>query len=179
MTDRPIIFSAPMVRALLAGTKTQTRRVLNPRKGARRAGDRLWVREAWAQPALCPPQYRATSTERIGYWDPRIGPWASPIHMPRWASRLTLIVESVKVERLQDISEDDARAEGVCAFVESLDEVPWGTISQKDRDALVLVTYGSAVNAFAHLWDTLHGPTDNLWVAAYTFRVEKRNIDAA
>ena len=81
--------------------------------------------------------------------------------MPRWASRLTLIVEAVKVERLQDISEEDARAEG-CA------DAP-GTFSP------------SAIGVFANLWRNLHGPdawSENPWVAAIRFRVIRTNIDA-
>jgi hypothetical protein len=164
--ERPILFSAPMVRALLAGTKTQTRRAvkgerasrgvesgwwlkpygfLNDRQFAKAAcpygqpGDRLWVRES----ARCdyrgetPPEnkgsigvtYRAGGSHMQPYvlerrddypWFPRMSHnldgsmrWAPGIHMPRWASRLLLEVTSVRVERLQAISEADALAEGI------------------------------------------------------------------
>jgi hypothetical protein len=140
MKERPILFSGPMVRALLAGTKTQTRRVFkSPRRkdglqllpdvlakigvGAAspygQPGDRLWVRETWAVPHrydhLGPsnipvkgvPTHYAATEDRGGLM------WRPSIHMCRWASRLTLEVTGVCVERLQDISEADAIAEGL------------------------------------------------------------------
>jgi len=145
MRERPILFSAPMVRAILAGSKTQTRRALAPdlfissggavvrmasagpaTTGIREAhcpywrepGDRLWVRETWAvghnADHLKPSEmdvggwriHYAASEERGGLL------WRPSIHMPRWASRITLDVTGVRVERLQDISEADAVAEG-------------------------------------------------------------------
>jgi hypothetical protein len=149
MKERPILFSGPMVRALLAGTKTQTRRVVKTqpeslhhgepywhiggyRAGAFRGitdplrmgthnpltcpygqpGDRLWVREAWARTSVFP------GTEMVVYreGDNRTdygGPWKPGIHMFRRDSRITLEVTGVRVERLQDISEADALAEGI------------------------------------------------------------------
>lgn len=147
MKSRPILFSAPMVRALLAGTKTQTRRPLregawlDPKEGVIRMcsvgngvtgfqsvacpygapGDQLWVREQFAG---------SIAYERHGYplrewgnkiWycadgEPRSGQWTRPrpsIHMPRSLSRITLELTDVRVERLQDISEADAQAEGI------------------------------------------------------------------
>lgn len=156
MADKPIIFSTPMVRALLAGNKTQTRRVLKVdlregidsifsegRKmwegcswtGDRRetipvryfSGDRLWVREHWraanAYDDLSPSAmggeesiyYEADQVWQTWGWPLPVGPedrFRQAMHMPRWASRLTLIVSDVRVQRLQDISEADAWAEG-------------------------------------------------------------------
>jgi len=163
--ERPILFSDPMVRAILAGQKTQTRRVmrLEPDKHGQRyfygrghavivhptlgplwrphggaesqpmpaeklaafgpygaPGDRLWVREAW-----CPRSNGALFMEKVqrsffratdGDGDmpkPRGWRWRPSIHMPRWACRLVLEVTGVRVERLNDITEDDVRAEGV------------------------------------------------------------------
>ena len=138
--ERPILFSGPMVRAILDGRKTQTRRIVKPqpnvvhaiygdasidtnltfRRGDGRIrcpygipGDRLWVREAKRQAF-----YRASTTtggdeNRQEYI--RLGhayQWRPSIHMPRWASHITLEIESVRVERLQEITEEDARAEG-------------------------------------------------------------------
>lgn len=159
MRDRPILFSAPMVLALLEGRKTQTRRVakLQPRTRAdighyglgmpfirnpdplRRnvdspyghPGDRMWVRETWrvtedgGQPepggsTYCIIKYRADDAQATyGLGDDLApyyadnGRWRSSIHMPRWASRITLEVTHVRVERLQAITEADAVAEGV------------------------------------------------------------------
>jgi hypothetical protein len=145
MKERPILFSAPMVRAILAGTKTQTRRVMKPQplsvdggvpfgnapKWAHaepgsavmrcpygKRGDRLWVRETWAYGihALAsshdedgPFCYAATDSKMSRLCTK----WRPSIHMPRHASRIKLEVTSVHVERLQDISEADALAEGV------------------------------------------------------------------
>lgn len=145
MVDRPMIFSAPMVRALLEGRKTQTRRLMpgqawlaqayDPIVSGRRIynyagdelvsearfapGDRLWVREAWRATGEwdCHPP-RAIQPGYTRYEaDPCVahsyGKLRPSIFMPRWASRLTLMVTDVKVERLQDISEADAVAEGI------------------------------------------------------------------
>lgn len=148
MTDRPIIFSAPMVRALLAGTKTQTRRVVKFKPWHQieerddgtpwpwmydseyggdcwipcpygQPGDRIWVREAWAWSGdgAVPAADRVRKGEVWFRADPeRSSPairWRPSIYMPRWASRITLEVTGVRVERLQDIIVADAMAEGV------------------------------------------------------------------
>ena len=147
MADRPILFSAPMVRALLDGSKTQTRRVVKdtglyaidaaihgPETAARELqalasrcpygmpGDQLWVREAFAkidgqtQPWI-ETDYRATYKhgDRLGDTLGIKKRWTPSIHMPRAASRITLEVTGVRVERLQDINRGDAMAEG-CPF---------------------------------------------------------------
>ena len=178
MTDRPILFSAPLIRAILRevsapGTgKTQTRRVLKPRprrtiffdaktagleqfrEPAYRAGDRLWVREAISydrldvdRDGILPPWYWADG-------NPDAGDWTRPkpsIHMPRWASRLTLIVTDVRVQRLQDISEDDARAEGI---EHDQDRSRGNVIAWRDyldRGGKC----GTAIASFRSLWDSL------------------------
>ena len=134
MTDRPIIFSAPMVRALMAGTKTQTRRVVKPQPQCERPtiikrgvrfvpGDRLWVRENWRTEA----RYDATAprdlpvTAVISYEadylaepnDGCRGRLRPAIHMPRRASRLTLTVADVRVHRLGHMTERYAEAPNV------------------------------------------------------------------
>lgn len=145
--ERPILFSAPMVRAILDGSKTQTRRpIKSPAKNMQRAGmhekllalcpfgapgDRLWVREAFALiwPGEAEPEnvrenaveYRADGDESRfpGEWppetrdDPDRPRWRPAVHMPRWASRITLEVAGVRVERAQDVSAEDLLAEGV------------------------------------------------------------------
>ncbi len=130
--ERPIIFGSEMVKAILEGRKTQTRRVVKPQPSAGvrfspfvpgqvedghgaemrcpYAVDRLWVRETWGYwGSIQTPEwviYREDG-DKAGMR------WMSPIFMPRWASRITLEVVSVRVERLQEISDSDARAEGV------------------------------------------------------------------
>jgi len=179
VTDHPIIFSAPMVWALLDGRKTQTRRLAwrdrpfsrKPSPWQRvKLSDRLWVREAWQHPAMCEPQYRATATERMGHWDPEQGPWRPSIHMPRWASRLTLTVTATKIEPLHEITEADAKAEGVDPQIM---HATFGYGGTREHDY---------ARGFAELWDRLHGPGSwnaNPEVVALTFTVERRNIDAA
>lgn len=145
MTERGMIFNGEMVRAILDGRKTQTRRIMNPqpadditrgyfpnvntfgwksslkhKHGGTTAhfcpygkhGDRIWVRETWARYNIDQDShdmaYRATTPED---W-PEEGRWRPSIHMPRWASRITLEITAVRVERLNSISEEDAKAEG-------------------------------------------------------------------
>lgn len=139
MSERPILFSAQMVRAILAGAKTQTRRVvkdrhidaappacffqwLRERCPYGQPGDRLWVREAYMhEPAdycweasVSIPCRPAFTVYRADYPESRPGEgWKPSIHMPRALSRITLEVTAVRVERLHDISDEDALAEGV------------------------------------------------------------------
>jgi hypothetical protein len=214
MADRPIIFSAPMVLALLAGRKSMTRRLIKPMaSGALRPGDmvvrwgadfggqcacfrprfapgdRLWVREQWSG-ARCwrntKPADRVTGCyggevyvrEDLWYWadgNPAAGDYEPPrpsIHMPRWASRLTLTVTDVRVQRLNDISEADAVAEGVNPCLEG-HQCPNGGYGG------CCATY-DPVDAYATLWNSLHGPdawAANPWVCALTFTVARGNID--
>jgi hypothetical protein len=187
MRDIPIPLRAWEVLALLDGRKTQTRRLAwrDPHEGGPadglerrpspwrkvRPGDRLWVREAWridGAGARVPAKHcrgkRAVQYRADGY-QPVTWMERSPIHMPRWASRLTLTVTDVRVQRLQEISEADACAEGAReAYGEPFDE-------------------GSAVTdrrRFQLLWNHLHGPgawDTNPEVVALTFTVTKGNID--
>lgn len=212
MRELPILFSGPMVRALLEDRKTQTRRVIkttNPSetvidmvekgggwwdarvvdgsfriiKPAYQVGDLLWVRETW-----CPcvhgsyePWYRhLKSPERQtdafiqyrsdGHGDEYDGYWRPSIFMPRWASRLTLEVTGVQAERLQDISEEDAKAEGI-------ESRPVGGLCMyRDYSGPDPVFGASPVLSFRSLWSTIHkadGPNGwaaNPWVWAYAFR---------
>ncbi|POR42524.1 hypothetical protein [Methylobacterium sp. V23] len=248
MTDRPIIFSAPMVRALLDGRKTQTRRILKLPKWASTdpshiefgasgepevicrdtgclaalpmpyaVGDRLWVRENhrfaggryndgrvgeanWSEdewfrcyggggcgdnwdPSF-PPDWRPSEHMQVadltgpGHDEgPDVERFATKvlpsIHMPRWASRLTLVVTDVRVERLQDISEADAVVEGLkpdtCAGQRMWDPgTPHGL-------------FGDPRVAFRMLWEDINGPgawEANPWVAAVSFTVHRANIAA-
>lgn len=143
MTERPILFSGPMVRAILDGRKTMTRRVVkhppfdpsddgldteilvnNIKCPYGQPGDRLWVRETWSPWADESTKYAARSQEPALYCaDYKTGApsldiggdykWHPSIYMPRWASRITLDIVAVRVERLQEISVDDVIAEGI------------------------------------------------------------------
>ncbi|TDX61973.1 hypothetical protein EDE12_11275 [Methylosinus sp. sav-2] len=207
MADLPIIFSGSMIRALLDGRKTMTRRLDVERWRSRSAGTRVWVRENWWQvvasdgpQAIAPGEnagregafYRADWPEHPPCPHYRARP---SIHMPRWASRLMLTVESVKIERLQEISEADALAEGVY-FRADAELAAEGTLVGKDnRPALIAIDdpdgsyfwadtecgWHSASRAYRSLWESLHGAdawTANPWVAAITFRTIHSNIDA-
>ncbi len=203
--DRPIIFSASMVQALLAGRKSQTRRlvksrrrpslfdgtwsddyVLDPGNASWRerempaaAGDRLWVKEGFARVGdnfddihAC-PDLRVHAYYRADDVCPEHSRWRSPIFMPRWASRLTLIVEAVKVERLQNISEEDAVAEGLkpdtCGG-----QLMWDPGPPHGY-------FGDPRVAYRMLWSDIHGPAAwdaNPWICAISFKCVQSNVDA-
>ena len=196
MADRPIIFSGPMVRALLDGRKTQTRRVLREDERPRYAvGDRLWVKEEWSGHYHfrdTPPAKRVSVMtpdgpilrEDIWYWAdgrPATGDYERPrppLFMPRWASRITLIVESVRVERLQDISEEDAIAEGMTQ--ETADAFMCPEELAVFASAHILCPDSMARIVFETYWDRMHGQgawARNPLVAACTFRPVLANID--
>lgn len=173
MRERPILFSTPMVRAILSGAKTQTRRVVKPRKdrdigcelaacelaGEVNGGDyrnapyepgsRLWVREAWTSTERHQGGevfYRADHADSAG---PTSG-WRPSIHMPHWASRILLDVTDVRVERLRDISAADCWAEGI---PHSPDVDP--------------------AHEYRELWESINGPGSwdaNPWVFVVAFR---------
>lgn len=228
MTEKPILFSGPMVRAILAGQKTQTRRVVSdPRNMIQKIGgsgdvdndpdafgyfaegrgfsgwmvlargvnesvgnnqdrcsipcpydaDRLWVRETW-RPVSASYEGEcvrvrwaadggeatrvtsfSTAERMLRVIDKYPSQWRPSIYCERWASRLLLRVESIRVERLQDISEEDARAEGV----------DW---SHPPREA----AYDRhARDAFHRLWESINGERpgcsweENPWVWVVTF----------
>lgn len=258
--ERPILMSGPMVRAILAGRKTQTRRVVkhpgdflgaggkanreewddpdfwgwedpeNPshfivlaREPCRgdvparcpygASGDRLWLRESWRcnpysgmrieyraggacleydrWPEGAIPPYAMPGTvaavrrsERQLDGERVPDPWRPSIHMPRWASRITLEVADIRVERLQAITEEDARAEGAREAIHDLDGrawdravVDWCRLSKHiDPEAKVVNDRG----AFAAIWDRINGKShpwaSNPWVWAITFRrIEDHN----
>jgi hypothetical protein len=133
MKERPIIMQAESVRGILEGRKSQTRRIINPQPkagerpdphevGAFRfrygqPGDRLWVKEAYAvreDSEDYEPIYRADNPEfaKFKCYGEDYSDWLSPMFMPRWASRILLELTEVRVQRVQDISEEDAIAEG-------------------------------------------------------------------
>lgn len=200
MSDKPIIFSAPMIRALLDGRKTQTRRVLKPQPLADMSlvgiyapkltavfgyeapdsdlkvrlrfmpRDRVWVKEKYAivpstayrmsegvKQTVNPSDSDMAAVYAAG-WERSKPSWKSPMFMPKWASRITLTVTDVRVQRLYEISSADVRAEGV----------EWGIADYRDR--------------YHDLWDKLNAKKgygwDTLpWVAAYSFEVIKANIN--
>lgn len=221
MKERPILFSAAMVRAILDGRKTQTRRMVKhgqvfrlvpggdlsreERKAVYASpfqwdhsnqvhptvdellsccpygvpGDRLWVRETWAwsgtDKRITPsdPWYMAThyKGEDFGIR------WRPSIHMPRWASRITLEVVSVRVERLQEISEADAISEGVQSVRDhygdpSIPLMHCGTVAWQRYDGAACAA-PSAQLSYQSLWESINGPGSwaaNPWVWVVEFK---------
>lgn len=219
MTERQIIFSAPMVRALLSGTKTQTRRVVNPQPEAQhdgepywyvggyrvwgyrppsavplRAGgnplpcpygdDRLWVREAWRADSdfdYLPPRdiaegahvwYEADSGLSGLRGLSRQGKLRPSMFMPRWACRLVLAMAHLRAERLNDISEADAIAEGgvQCAGWHGWWSHTGQSPGDETRDDLRFG--GTARDSYRVLWEQIHGSGSwdlNPWVWVLDF----------
>lgn len=217
MKERPILFSAAMVRAILEGSKTVTRRIVKPRppeglrsdglvvfssdrKGRGKwawenlggcrllwvrppclAGDQLWVRETWQAVDFGPPE--RIPKER-GKWtlvyaaDPdwsntqeeRGFPWRPSIHMPRWASRITLDVVSVRPERLWDITDAEIEREGAVARVHHGD---FGALPVSGFDGVAHMTRRAL---WAAGWNGINGKTapweSNPWV----WRIEFKRI---
>jgi len=222
MKERPIIYSGPMVRATLNGSKTQTRRLRGLEKvnespddwrferfdrwvefsdGVSRAafvnygtgealylkcpygqpGDLLWVRETWQ--VRDGGGYYTKADLKLHYTDhPQCGVlwekdqpptrawWRSPIFMPRWASRINLRLTDVRVQRVQDIGEEDAAAEGVFSLDDEFTLQAARLAVHEGRDCVEAVDY------FRHLWDSInakrgHPWAQNDWVWALTFEV--------
>ncbi|WP_025856114.1 hypothetical protein [Pseudomonas sp. CHM02] len=202
--ERPILFSAPMVRAILEGRKTVTRRALkiqprskadigsyglgqpfirhpdvtkpNPECPHGRPGDRLWVRETClindfrdggvpeAERADCQIIYRADGTPD---WEgeEELIRWRPSIHMPRWASRILLEITDVRVERLQDISEEQAKAEGVRLYTDHAELGDWWHVEG-------IETYSADPRkSFELLWSSVGGDWQaNPWVWVVEFK---------
>ncbi|MBB1630257.1 hypothetical protein [Cupriavidus sp. UME77] len=183
--ERPILFSGAMVRAILDGRKTQTRRVMSERHRYHfieasgdltlcpygQPGDRLYVREAWAQPVPLDPGptfYRADYPDNVlGKYEnlpPAVAiTWKPSIHMPRALSRILLEITAVRIERLRQISLDDCLAEGIDT------EGPDYSEGENYSNA------GSPVSAerwaFSTLWNSTGGDWEaNPWVWVVEFR---------
>ncbi|EMM0034778.1 hypothetical protein RRS00_001830 [Klebsiella aerogenes] len=205
-----MIFNSEMVRAILDGRKTQTRRIVKGTDGAVKfckewdingeeifvvlgekdhtgmnpvfgaiscpfgaVGDRIWVRETWAEAGACAPDlklYRANYPEHVPSIYENVPPaeeirWTSSIHMPRWASRILLEITDVRVELLNAISEEDARAEGIIdgGCLNCGEPEPCGCANPEP----------DATDAFAYLWQSIYGQENwnaNPWVWVIEFK---------
>ena len=194
MKEKPILFSGPMVRAILDGRKTQTRRIVKPQPvmfhpqviAGRlideeqdimpcpygQPGDRLWLREAW-RVAACYDQHPGSwlagklTSRNVQYeaggdtflHGPALGRYRHGRFMPRWASRITLEITDVRVERLQDISEEDSWAEGIHDL--AADNEQWDGDPDQGR------------KTFCLLWQSINGKDSweqNPWVWVVSFR---------
>jgi len=214
--ERPILFNAEMVRAILDGRKTQTRRVVKPQPNSvvtkalkdgfaaffqrggvvghfrcphGKPGDRLWVRETWQGVSddeswkhikECKILYKATDehpgfdaaqyAESRGFECPDDDvsyQWQPSIHMPRWASRINLEITGVRVERLGEISEEDAQSEGVRAY----DPPAYFTRAQWSESPEGKDDWEFRAG-FAEIRHSVHGDwSKNPWVWVIKFRV--------
>jgi len=193
MKERPILFKTEMVRAILDGRKTQTRRVIKPQPPCGlgkldvsepiwtytesdrewrcpygQIGDRSWVREAWGVgsfydkfapreiPELGTPFYRADNNPRSEV----VKKWRPSIFMPRWASRITLEITDVRIERVQDISEADAKAEGI------FQSGAHGAYAPRYYEAWIgdrCISNESGVYVFRCLWDSINAKRGYSW----------------
>jgi len=159
MKDRPIIFSAPMIRAILDGKKTQTRRCVDPHLSDAQLckygqpGDRLWCRETHYRMPSDNPSMGAGFGECYYNVDcdlptlDTLHSWGMfkkypSIHMPRWASRITLEIVSVRAERLQEITPEDALAEGIIRMDDTGEVGHWEPFAVAD---------------FNRLWESING----------------------
>jgi hypothetical protein len=222
---RPILFTGAMVRALIDGTKTQTRRLVRE-QGRLRAGrgddgqpateylnqwgswqpwvtnaktmrcpygqpgELLWVRETWAVSSIY-DGVRPRDVPRFGVryaaTGERRGIKNRPnIFMPRWASRLTLRLTGIRAQRLHDIGEADALAEGIEHAIRPFGD--WKLIDGIWDASLKALQTGEQREPpprikYAHLWNTINAAdgirwADNPWVWALTFTVHQANVDA-
>lgn len=193
MKERGMIFNDEMVRAILGGNKTQTRRIVEEKFYGRavaaellakhcpygQPGDRIWVRETYRVHGkatdVATLVYRASvrnswteQTHRVPAEvcnKPVSEKWTPSIHMPRWASRILLEITNVRVERLNDISECDARDEGVPPAGSLLPDHP-GTFLTPNGD------FAMAKVAFQRLWESIYGEESwsaNPWVWVIEF----------
>ncbi|HMD89447.1 MAG TPA: hypothetical protein VKF38_09820 [Anaerolineaceae bacterium] len=210
--EHPIIFSSGMVRSILDGRKTQTRRVIKINKEAYKTGGRkcpygepsarLWVRETFALvwPGETQPkstrdnkiEYRADlpvgCTDYPGQWpaDEARGnddapKWTASIFMPRWASRINLEIKNIRVERVQEIREKDAKAEGIAGHADNLGSrhsnptMIYPAFPEKDGGFM------TARAAYEALWDSLnkkrgYGWDVNPWVWVIEFQMVSQPV---
>ena len=204
MEEKPISFNVPMVRAILEGRKTQTRRIIKPQPDSIHDGepywniggyrayqkrwindplrmgtlnpilcpygenmDRIWVRETWAQDLHGELFWRADHINKPS----TVEKWRQSRFMPRSASRITLEIIHIRVERLQDMSEENAKAEGVYEF--SPGHGTWWAKDPKDGQGNGPWAFAKGANS--ELWDSIYakrgfGWDKNPWVWVIEFK---------
>ncbi|WP_444942744.1 hypothetical protein ACJJIK_10840 [Microbulbifer sp. ZKSA006] len=249
--EKPIIFNTEMVRAILDGRKTQTRRLMKPQPEPSpygghwwacdtvesmvnveeqlnneggwagfagsvcphgQTGDRLWVRETFHIPGGYLDQYLIDEIsqgitkreEQISYMadNPRLTPadggWSPSIHMPRWASRITLEIAAIRIQRIQDISAEDAKAEGCYSNEEYADLAgkeniwPCRVCEGYQAHSAMGIHFGweevdcvicdTPIKRFRELWRSVYGEDNwnqNPWVWVIEFRRVEQQAEAA
>jgi hypothetical protein len=188
MNFKPILFSTPMVQAILDGRKTQTRRVIKPQpldvvtyavqrfwypeviKCSYEVGDVLWVRETFTNSEEYPFIFYKADADDVSI------KWKPSIFMPKEACRLFLQVKSVRVELLQEITEEDAIAEGIKPS-EDFAGLYFLYGSTKNYGRITRTDYVDPIKSFHSLWLSINGPTSwvkNPWVWVIEFeKIEK------
>jgi hypothetical protein len=182
---KPIIFSTPMVQAIIEGRKTMTRRV--PCKNPYMPGDILWVRETWAEANGITDPSKENPKEhfiyKAGFMLYKNAKWRSPRYMPRKAARLFLRVTASRPERLTDISIEDAIAEGCTGIRCEHPNIRIGICTDCYNHGWL----ESPTAEFFGLWESLNGKRydgrysikNDPWVWAYTFeRISKEEAEA-
>lgn len=200
MNEKPILFKSDMVRAILEGRKTETRRIIKfkdlpleplhhniwkSQSGWQdgdikikcpygQVGDRLWVRETWCADCgkqVCYRENMVRCEQRATHFPNRCHPWHPSIHMFRKYSRITLEITDIKVERVQDITEEGAKAEGikVLPLQSEKDESAWYQSAPGINQAR------TAKQSFQKLWDSINkkrgfGWESNPWVWVVKFK---------
>ncbi len=218
MKQIPILFSTPMVQAILDGRKTQTRRLIKPQPNGAlhdvnmgywsefpdnlkhayikcpygKPGDVLWVRETYRHYMELESEKRIVeyaadgAAEQLPLCDgdgfhifnkdgsEKMVPWIPSIHMPKSACRIYLQITDIRVERLQDISEEDAKAEGVLYYGDESGDYKDYTYNDVYGDDWGVTT---AKKSFGTLWESINGPESwnaNPWVWVISFeRIDK------
>jgi len=195
VTDRPILCAASVVQNIISGRQTQDRRPLSHPLAKVKVGDLLYVRESWqalsfgdylpTKSHICDLRYAATDALADASKDVRGYPWRPSIHMPRWAIRLTLVVTEVRRQRVRDINDDDAIAEGVVHSRKLFDSdegdvlIDWYSVPASEDPGSGM----GATDAFSALWDSLYGHkpglpwADNQEVCVFSFTAHRCNID--
>jgi hypothetical protein len=188
MKARPILFSTPMVQAILKGRKMQTRRVVKPQPGDHpdddghvlyrcpygQVGDVLWVKETYAYARYDFDHiadqfiYKSDYSDHFVDWK-----WKPSIHMPKSAARIFLKITNVRVERLQQINKVEAIAEGIEKVNSGVFVEVWRKYGHIEADAPY---YFSPIHSFASLWQSING--EQSWVDnPYVWVIEFERID--
>lgn len=184
--ERPILFSTPMVEAILDGRKTQTRRARgatfqNFEEFARikcpygKPGDRLWVRETWQITNFLHPSdenygyiYKASENGKDWQENTEEWKWKPSIHMPKAAARIWLEITETRLEQLQDISKEDAIAEGIEPVADGYKNY------MPKLSSTSQFCWPTAYHSFKSLWESINGAESwdlNPWLWVVKFKV--------
>lgn len=183
---KPILFSTPMVQSILRGEKTQTRRIIKSNEISEKinlahckykVGNIFWVRETWRPkghsfPIGFPFEYKATAKED---GNPIDEPWKPSIFMPKQACRIFLKLTNIRIEKLNDISESDATAEGIERWIEERMKnkpIHYKVYFQNCKPEDLMSFTSDPIDSYKSLWQKINGEkswAENPWVWVYSF----------